>query len=198
MESTRERLTLQPLTTSMTPIPSTPSSSRRSFLQAAVGGPLALPLLAQVGNTSEPQNESIVWGAGKARARRTASVRSGRVGPGVVVLAFFLTGGSVGTRGGEPPAPRIPPAAVPVSLSNVRMLDGPFQRSQAVHARYLLSLEPDRLLARFRLKAGLPPRAANYPGWEDKELPGVAAGFYLSGCSQTCTPSRATAGSSTA
>ena len=52
----------------------------------------------------------------------------------------------------------------PFPLADVRLLDGPFKASQDVHARYLLSLEPDRLLARFRLEAGLEPKAKNYPG----------------------------------
>jgi uncharacterized protein len=74
--------------------------------------------------------------------------------------------------------------AEPFSLHDVRLLDGPFKQSQDTHARYLLSLEPDRLLARFRSEAGLSPKATNYPGWEQESLPGVAAGFYLSGCSR--------------
>lgn len=99
-------------------------------------------------------------------------------------VVLVLAGVSAGARAGAPPSPVVPTRAAPVDLGRVRLLDGPFRRSQDVHARYLLSLEPDRLLARYRVEAGLPPGAANYPGWEEKELPGVAAGFYLAGCSR--------------
>lgn len=99
-------------------------------------------------------------------------------------LIVFHTLGSLAS-GSEPRAmPVVPQQARPVSLSDVRLLDGPFKQSQDVHAKYLLSLAPDRLLTRYRVEAGLPADAANYPGWEDKELPGVAGGFYLSGCAR--------------
>lgn len=75
-------------------------------------------------------------------------------------------------------------ATQPFDLRDVRLFDGPLRRSQEVHARYLLSLDVDRLVSRFRAEAGLPTKAEAYPGWESVELPGVAAGFYLSGCSR--------------
>lgn len=80
--------------------------------------------------------------------------------------------------------PVAPNAAEPLPLSAVRLLPGPFKTSQDAHGKYLLSLSPDRLLARYRTEAGLPTPANAYPGWESVELPGVAAGFYLSGCSR--------------
>ncbi|MCW3052162.1 MAG: hypothetical protein JWN14_1332 [Chthonomonadales bacterium] len=80
--------------------------------------------------------------------------------------------------------PVVPDAAEPLPLTAVRLLPGPFKTSQDAHGRYLLSLSTDRLVARFRLEAGLPIKANAYPGWESVELPGVAAGFYLSGCSR--------------
>lgn len=80
--------------------------------------------------------------------------------------------------------PVVPPAALPFDLREVRLLGGPLKQSQDLHAAYLLSLEPDRLLSRFRSEAGLTPKAPAYPGWESVELPGVGAGFYLSGCSR--------------
>ena len=108
---------------------------------------------------------------------------------GVCMLATSAWGLAESTPARKPLAPqaatpKVPPAAELFPPSDVRLLDGPFKDSQDVHGRYLLSLEPDRLLARFRLEAGLEPKAKNYPGWEDKELPGVGAGFYLSGCSR--------------
>jgi DUF1680 family protein len=100
----------------------------------------------------------------------------------LLATSAILAASPAGAKG--PVVPKIAPAAEPFPLTDVRLLDGPFKDSQDVHARYLLSLEPDRLLARFRAEAGLEAKAKNYPGWEDKELPGVGAGFYLSGCSR--------------
>jgi DUF1680 family protein len=54
-------------------------------------------------------------------------------------------------------------------LADVRLLDGPFRDAQARDARYLLSLEPDRLLHNFRTNAGLRPKAPVYGGWESQE-----------------------------
>lgn len=70
------------------------------------------------------------------------------------------------------------------SVGEVRLLDGLFKESQDAEARYLLSLDLDRLLAPFRIESGIEPRAPRYPGWETKSLPGVALSFYLSGISR--------------
>ena len=83
------------------------------------------------------------------------------------------------------PAPTVvAPSATAFPLKDVHLLGGPLKHSQDIAAAYLLSLEPDRLLARFRQEAGLEKKAENYPGWENKELPGVAVSFYLSGCAK--------------
>jgi DUF1680 family protein len=70
-------------------------------------------------------------------------------------------------------------------LEAVRLLDGPVGRQQEVNRRYLLSLEPDRLLSLFRVEAGLEPKAPPYRGWESEppKLYGHILGFYLSGAS---------------
>lgn len=69
-------------------------------------------------------------------------------------------------------------------LQSVRLLPGPFERAQARDARYLLSLNADRLLHGFRSNAGLTPKAARYGGWESRDLcPGHTLGHYLSACS---------------
>ncbi len=72
-------------------------------------------------------------------------------------------------------------------LSDVTLLKSPFRQSQDRNQEYLLTLDPDRLLAWFRREAGLTPRAPVYGGWESEEvagpnqsLPGAIAGFYLS------------------
>ena len=74
--------------------------------------------------------------------------------------------------------------AQPFPLSDVRLLDGPFKHAQELDAKYLLSLDVDRLLHTFRLNAGLPTTAQPYGGWEELkgELRGHFIGHYLSGC----------------
>ncbi|HOX01709.1 MAG TPA: glycoside hydrolase family 127 protein [Candidatus Paceibacterota bacterium] len=78
--------------------------------------------------------------------------------------------------------PVAPPRAAPFNLHDVRLLDGPFQQGETIAVRYLLSLEPDRFLARFRQEAGLEPKAEHYPGWERQGVSGHSAGHYLSAC----------------
>jgi uncharacterized protein len=74
--------------------------------------------------------------------------------------------------------------ARPFPLQRVRLLSGPFEQARALDARYLLSLNADRLLHGFRSNAGLAPRAARYGGWESRDLcPGHTLGHYLSACS---------------
>ena len=68
----------------------------------------------------------------------------------------------------------------PSRSHHVCLLDGPFKVRQDVHLAYLLSVEPDRLLAPFRLEAGLPPRAERYGGWESRDISGHSLGHYLS------------------
>jgi len=74
-------------------------------------------------------------------------------------------------------------AATLFPLREVRLLDGPVQVQQEMNRRYLLKLEPDRLLSWFRREAGLEPKAPPYRGWESEspQLPGHILGFYLSG-----------------
>ena len=69
-------------------------------------------------------------------------------------------------------------------VGDVKLLDGPFKESQDAEARYLLSLEPNRLLAPFRIASGLKSKDSPYPGWEITPHPGVALSFYLSGMSR--------------
>lgn len=72
-------------------------------------------------------------------------------------------------------------------LGDVRLIGGPLQRQQELNRRYLLQLEPDRLLSWFRKEAGLDPKAPPYRGWESENvlLPGHILGFYMSGASMT-------------
>ena len=83
-------------------------------------------------------------------------------------------------------APRAhPDAARPLPLSAVRLTGGPLERAQRLDAEYLLALQPDRMLALYRKRAGLAPRAEPYAGWDGdgRNLTGHIAGHYLSAVS---------------
>ncbi|UCG48956.1 MAG: glycoside hydrolase family 127 protein, partial [Phycisphaerales bacterium] len=75
--------------------------------------------------------------------------------------------------------------ARPLELGSVRLLGGPLKQAQNVTARYLLQLEPDRMLAYYRRRAGLEPNAEPYGGWDGggRNLTGHIAGHYLSAVS---------------
>jgi DUF1680 family protein len=75
--------------------------------------------------------------------------------------------------------------AQPLDLSNVRLLGGPLKQAQDLDAKYLLELEPDRMLAYYRQRAGLEPKAKPYGGWDGggRNLTGHIAGHYLSAVS---------------
>ena len=83
----------------------------------------------------------------------------------------------------------VAPRAEPFNLADVRLLVGPFQQAQQRDAKYLLQLEPDRMLHNFRVNAGLEPKAPVYGGWEsvpmwaDIRAHGHTLGHYLSACS---------------
>jgi DUF1680 family protein len=75
--------------------------------------------------------------------------------------------------------------ARPLPLSAVRLTGGPLKHAQDLDAEYLLKLEPDRMLAYYRKRAGLEPKAQGYGGWDGdgKNLTGHIAGHYLSAVS---------------
>ncbi len=86
-----------------------------------------------------------------------------------------------------PPAPAPTPVETPLHyfpLSSVRLLDGPFKNAQDVDAAYILELDVDRLLAPFRVEAGLEPRAPKYGNWENIGLDGHTLGHYLTATAQ--------------
>jgi DUF1680 family protein len=78
-------------------------------------------------------------------------------------------------------------AARPLPLSAVRLTGGPLKRAQDAMAKVLLALEPDRMLAGYRIRAGLEPKAEGYNnGWDavnSRQLTGHIAGHYLSAIS---------------
>src|SRR5262249_29770439 len=73
----------------------------------------------------------------------------------------------------------------PVPSSRVRVLGGPLKRAQDLTAKYLLELEPDLMLALYRLRAGLAQKAAPSGGWDGpgRDLTGHIAGHHLSAVS---------------
>src|SRR5215472_13804276 len=79
----------------------------------------------------------------------------------------------------------VPDVARPLPLAAVRLTGGPLEHAQELDARYLLSLEPDRMLALYRKRAGLEPKAEPYGGWDadGRNLTGHIAGHYLSAVS---------------
>lgn len=82
-------------------------------------------------------------------------------------------------------SPAVPDVARPLPLSAVRLTGGPLKHAQDLDAEYLLKLEPDRMLAFYRKRTGLEPKAQAYDGWDGdgKNLTGHIGGHYLSGVS---------------
>ena len=68
----------------------------------------------------------------------------------------------------------------PFELQEVRLTEGPFLNAQEVDMKYILDLEPDRLLAPYLIDAGLPTKENRYSNWESIGLDGHIAGHYLS------------------
>ena len=100
------------------------------------------------------------------------------------LAACLLVLSAAGVAAGAPAPEKAPPAARPVDLGDVRLLEGPALAAQEVNRKYLLSLDNDRLLHDFRLNAGLPSTAEPLGGWEKPtcELRGHFVGHYLSAC----------------
>lgn len=69
------------------------------------------------------------------------------------------------------------------NLTEVKLLPGPFTVAMEADSRYLLLIDPDRLLSQFRIHSGLQPKGKKYGGWEDTSLAGHTLGHYLSACS---------------
>ena len=77
-------------------------------------------------------------------------------------------------------------AAQPLPLSSVHLTGGPLQHAQELDAKYLLELQPDRMLYYLRVRAGLTNKTdGGYGGWDGagRQLTGHIAGHYLSAVS---------------
>src|SRR6187402_3347334 len=64
------------------------------------------------------------------------------------------------------------------SLSEVTLLEGPFQHARDLNIKTLLQYDVDRLLAPYQKEAGLTSKGMSYPNWEG--LDGHVGGHYLS------------------
>ena len=84
-----------------------------------------------------------------------------------IVAMFAITGAAASAK--------IPSQVEYFPLSAVRLTGGPLKAQQELNRKYLLQLEPDRLLCNFRIEAGLDPKAPSYRGWESEteKVPGV-------------------------
>jgi len=76
------------------------------------------------------------------------------------------------------------PRVEPFSMTQVRLLPGPFLDAQEANSTYLHALPTERLIHTFRLNAGLQSTAEPLGGWEkpDCELRGHFTGHFLSAC----------------
>jgi len=74
----------------------------------------------------------------------------------------------------------IPVKAESFEISDVRLTESAFKHAEDMDIRYLLAIDPDRLLAPYLKEAGLEPKADNYTNWENTGLDGHVGGHYLS------------------
>jgi DUF1680 family protein len=74
----------------------------------------------------------------------------------------------------------------PPTEDQVKITGGPWYNAMELDRKYLLSLDPDRLLVDFKKVAGLQTNAKVYGGWEleSRELRGHSLGHYLSAISR--------------
>jgi DUF1680 family protein len=103
----------------------------------------------------------------------------------LAVAAFVIAGAASAQQIKNAISPAIPDAARPLPLAAVRLTGGPLKQAQDLDADYLLKLELDRMMAYYRKRAGLEPKAAGYTGWDGdgRNLTGHIAGHYLSAVS---------------
>jgi uncharacterized protein len=102
-----------------------------------------------------------------------------------VIVAFVVAGPAPARQIKHAITPAVPDVARPLPLSAVRLTGGPLKQAQDLDADYLLKLEPDRMMAYYRKRAGLEPKAEGYGGWDGdgRNLTGHIAGHYLSAVS---------------
>lgn len=91
-------------------------------------------------------------------------------------VIFLLTAASITQA-------QIPVQMESFSISDVRLTESAFKHAEDMDIRYLLGIDPDRLLAPYLKEAGLEPKADNYTNWENTGLDGHIGGHYLSALS---------------
>lgn len=109
----------------------------------------------------------------------------------LIILLFGFTLGSVNSEKDvqEKGSEINPPSGTGVlqietfDLSDVTLLSGPFKHAMENDEKYILELNPDKLLAPFFESAGLKPKAKDYGGWENRSTKGHTLGSYLSAVS---------------
>ncbi|GGH29455.1 glycosyl hydrolase [Sphingobacterium alkalisoli] len=67
--------------------------------------------------------------------------------------------------------------------SEVKLLQSPFLVAQNLNKKYILDMDPDRLLSPFLKEAGLETKKEQYTNWENTGLDGHIGGHYLSALS---------------
>lgn len=75
---------------------------------------------------------------------------------------------------------QIPAKMKSFSVNDVTLTQSEFKHAEDMDLRYILGLDPDRLLAPYLKEAGLEPKAENYTNWENTGLDGHIGGHYLS------------------
>lgn len=75
---------------------------------------------------------------------------------------------------------QIPVQMESFSVNDVTLTESAFKHAEDMDIRYLLGIDPDRLLAPYLKEAGLEPKADNYTNWENTGLDGHIGGHYLS------------------
>jgi uncharacterized protein len=136
------------------------------------------------------QRDDLQPAAAESLTRRELLKSAGAAAVAAAVGAAFPA--EFASAGSQSPSERVKGAVAPRAaafrLADVRLLAGPFRQAQERDAKYLLRLEPDRLLHNFRVNAGLKPKAPVYGGWESQEpwveirCHGHTLGHYLSAC----------------
>ena len=78
---------------------------------------------------------------------------------------------------------QIPAKVESFSVNDVKLTQSDFKHAEDMDIRYLLGIDPDRLLAPYLKESGLTPKAQNYTNWENTGLDGHIGGHYLSALS---------------
>lgn len=110
--------------------------------------------------------------------------RSLAVIPIIIALAAAVAPRARAGEGHDQVAPQVTLPAQPFEPGEVKLLAGPYRHAMELDAKFLLSLDADRLLSWYRKEAGLPEKAEGYGGWEAQGIAGHSLGHYLSACAR--------------